>query len=115
MPFTPAAAKSPTRGFVQPPSQVGVVNHCMYGCGKPDPATGKVVKLDERGYCKHLVGFVIDDGVVELREAIPGHESYERCGVLTDAVRDTDEVLVMPNCSRQAVNTRRVYRKDGNA
>jgi hypothetical protein len=73
---------------------------CPFGCGVKNRG------VDDRGYCKHLVGFTVDCNVMELRSRWRGREI---CGAFTEEVRKTDVLVQMPT------QTFRVYRRDGAA
>ena len=96
-------------------------SYCPYGCD--------VRQVDEKGYCRHLVGFCADGKTVELRERFRG--THERTGVLTRPLLGDDDIVETwpghkhaPSGDNPAVGkggqiapsqTKRVYRKLGRA
>jgi len=70
---------------------------CPFGC-----QTGK--NTDQNGYCRHLVGWTLNNHEIEVREQ---HGHLERTGHLLDLVQPADVIVPM------ATDSSRVYRIDG--
>ena len=88
-----------------------ILNLCPCGCS--------VQRLDDKGYCRHLIGWTVDGQTVELREKFGS--GHERTGNLLGVVEE-DDILISGTPFRKDKNgnhtptpTYRVYRKSGKA
>lgn len=72
---------------------------CPCGC--------KLADMNDKGYCKHLVGWTLDRKIVELRETF-GTGQYERCGVETRPIDPKNDIIV-----EMETMTARVYQTQG--
>lgn len=69
---------------------------CPYGCGNKE--------CDDRGYCRHLIGFTLDGRNMEVLERWGPDNSYLRHGKLVEPVLHSD--IIVP----RETPTSRVYR-----
>ena len=83
------------------------------------PCRCQVRHLDDKGYCKHLIGWTIDGQTIELRELFG--TGFERTGNILGIVED-DDILVSGTPFRtdkqgnpSPTPTQRVYRRTGKA
>lgn len=100
-----AIRKNTDRQIARQQKKIAAMKLCPYGCKAGTPGHNA-----EFGYCRHLVGWTLDDKTIDVRTAKPVVEDgnlYDFNAPAGDTVRETDVIV------RMGTPTSRVYRYDG--